>query len=64
MAKDAHNKVAEHHENAVRVHRMAAERYEKGDHIFGKKLSATAHQHSCKSHEASQAAHGKSGQQT
>jgi hypothetical protein len=42
MAKDAHNKAAEHHENAVRVHRMAAEQYEKGDHIFGKKLSATA----------------------
>jgi len=44
MAKDAHNKAAEHHENAARVHRMAAEQYEKGDHIFGMKLSATARQ--------------------
>jgi predicted nucleic acid-binding Zn ribbon protein len=26
----AHNKAAEHHENGARVHRMAAEQYEKG----------------------------------
>jgi hypothetical protein len=30
MAKDAHNKAAEHHENAAKAHRMAAEHHGKG----------------------------------
>jgi hypothetical protein len=60
MAKDAHNKAAEHHENAAKAHRMAAEHHGKGDHASGKKHSATALDHSGKAHEASKAAHEKS----
>src|ERR1035441_10736830 len=60
MAKDAHNKAAEHHENAAKAHRMAAEHHGKGDHEAGKKHSATALEHSGKAHEASKAAHEKS----
>ena len=50
MAKDAHNKAAEHHENAAKAHRMAAEHHGKGDHESD----------SGKAHEASKAAHEKS----
>ena len=39
MPKDAHNKAAEHHENAAKAHRMAAEHHGKGDHASGKKHS-------------------------
>src|ERR1700682_1622427 len=42
MAKDAHDKAAEHHENAAKAHRTAAEHHGKGDHASGKKHSATA----------------------
>jgi len=31
MARDDHNKAAEHHENAAKSHRMAAEHHGKGD---------------------------------
>jgi hypothetical protein len=63
MAKDAHNKAAEHHENAAKAHRMAAEHHGKGDHASGKKYSTTALEQSGKAHDASKAAHEKSGQQ-
>src|ERR1035441_4574764 len=63
MAKDAHNKAAEHHENAAKSHRMAAEHHGKGDHATGMKHSATALDHANKAHEASKWAHEKSGQQ-
>ena len=36
MAKDAHNKAAEHHENAAKSHRMAAEHHGKGEHAKGR----------------------------
>ena len=32
MARDEHNKAAEHHENAAKAHRSAAEHNGKGDH--------------------------------
>jgi hypothetical protein len=32
MARDEHNKEAEHHENAAEAHRSAAEHHGKGDH--------------------------------
>jgi hypothetical protein len=35
MAKDEHNKAAEHHENAAKSHRAAAEHHSKGDHTKG-----------------------------
>jgi hypothetical protein len=35
MAKDEHNKAAEHHENAAKSHRAAAEHHGKGDHMKG-----------------------------
>src|ERR1035437_9884560 len=63
MAKDAHNKAAEHHENAAKAHRMAAEHHGKGDHAAGKKHSATALEHSGKAPEAWKGAHEKPGQQ-
>ena len=61
--KDAHNKAAEHHDNATKAHRTAAEHHGKGDHAAGKKHSMTALEHSGKAHEASKTAHEKSGQQ-
>ena len=39
MAKDEHNKAAEHHENAAKSHRAAAEHHSKGDHTKGKEHS-------------------------
>ena len=36
MARDEHNKAAEHHENAAKAHRSAAEHHGKGDHAKGK----------------------------
>ena len=35
MPKDAHSKAADHHDNAARSHRMAAEHRAKGDHAKG-----------------------------
>ena len=35
MAKDEHNKAAEHHDNAAKAHRSAAEHHGKGDHAKG-----------------------------
>jgi hypothetical protein len=35
MARDEHNKAAEHHENAAKSHRAAAEHHGKGDHAKG-----------------------------
>jgi hypothetical protein len=45
MAKDEHNKAAEHHDNAAKSHRAAAEQHGKGDHAKGREHSATAQQH-------------------
>ena len=42
MARDEHNKAAEHHENAAKSHRAAAEHHGKGDHAKGKELSKNA----------------------
>jgi hypothetical protein len=39
MARDEHNKAAEHHENAAKSHRAAAEHHGKGDHAKGKEHS-------------------------
>jgi hypothetical protein len=36
MARDEHNKAAEHHENAAKSHRAAAEHHGKGDQAKGK----------------------------
>ena len=36
MPKDAHNKAAEHRENAAKSHRMAAEHHGKGEHEKGR----------------------------
>jgi hypothetical protein len=38
MAKDEHNKAAEHHDNAAKSHRAAAEQHGKGDHARAAKL--------------------------
>ena len=46
MARDEHNKAAEHHENAAKSHRNAAEHHGKGDHAKGKEHSTNAQQHS------------------
>src|ERR1700674_223542 len=40
MARDEHNKAAEHHENAAKSHRAAAEHHGKGDHAKGKEQRA------------------------
>ena len=45
MARDEHNKAAEHHENAAKSHRAAAEHHAKGDHAKGKEHSTNAQQH-------------------
>jgi hypothetical protein len=39
MARDEHNKAAEHHENAAKSHRAAAEHHGKGEHAKGKEHS-------------------------
>ena len=36
MPRDAHNKAAEHHENAAKSHHAAAEHHGKNDHVKGK----------------------------
>ena len=46
MPQDAHNKAAEHHENAPKSHKMAAEHHGKGDHQKGREESARAQTHS------------------
>ena len=46
MPKDAHNKAAEHHENAAKSHRMAAEHHRKGEHEKGREHASQARAHS------------------
>ena len=41
MARDEHNKAAEHHENAAKSHRAAAEHHGKGDHTKAKSIQQT-----------------------
>ncbi len=41
MARDEHNKAAEHHENAAKSHRAAAEHHGKGDHTKGRNTQPT-----------------------
>jgi hypothetical protein len=62
MAKDEHNKAAEHHENAAKSHRAAAEHHGKGDHAKGKEHSANAQQHAQSATQHSDQAHSKSQQ--
>ena len=40
MPKETHTKAAEHHENAPRAHRAAAEHHGKGEHDKGHEQSA------------------------
>ena len=60
MARDEHNKAAEHHENAAKSHRAAAEHHGKGDHAKGKEHSTNAQQHSQNARQHSEQAHTKS----
>jgi hypothetical protein len=46
MARDEHNKAAEHDEKAAQVHRSAAEHHGKGEHAKGKEQANAAKQHS------------------
>ena len=38
MARDEHNKAAEHHEHAAKAHRSAADHHSKGDHAKAKNM--------------------------
>jgi hypothetical protein len=42
MARDEHNKAAEHPENAAKAHRSAAEHHGKGDRAKGKEHAQLA----------------------
>jgi len=59
MARDEHNKAAEHHENAAKAHRSAAEHHGKGDHTKGKEQRNVAKQHSQTANQHSDQAHSK-----
>ena len=60
MARDEHNKAAEHHESAAKSHRAAAEHHGKGDHAKGKEHSSAAQQHSQTARQHSEQSHAKS----
>lgn len=45
MARDEHNKAAEHHENAAKAHRSAAEHHDKADHAKGMEQSTRQRSH-------------------
>ncbi len=57
--RDSNRKAAELHDLAAHAHRVAAEHYEKQDHLTGHEHSRQALEHSRKAHQMSSQAHEK-----